>query len=161
MADPDTDPVPSRIAVRDRQFVIDIPDSRTGLVLKTVSAGSMDALLDIQRHEPIRSGELEQLIAVIEDQLVPVLKLLGQNQFFVTADPGLQRVAVALGRPGTADAVLERESVEQLFNRLADIAGGVPPSQRDVPIDRHFTLHLVWLRELMHHANVRQLKLIS
>lgn len=48
---------------------------------------------------------------------------------------------------------LDIDTVEEIFNRLADVAYGTPASRIDVPENREFATAVLFLRELMHHAS--------
>jgi len=148
-----------RIAVRDGQFVIDVPRAGHGIGRQTLLAGTTDELARLQRHEPIQPVEMELVIAAVEEHLAPVLRNLAGFRVMTTTDAGFRQIATIADADANADTELARASVERVFNAVADIAYGMPALQGKVPIDRAFTMRLIWLRELMHHANVEALKM--
>jgi len=90
-----------------------------------------------------------------------ILRRLGSPCMLVTGDSGFRRIAEAAGRSGSDPATLDLDAVERLFNALADVSEGIPAAQRGIPEDRDFAVHLVWLREIMHHGGFREVKIIA
>lgn len=98
---------------------------------------------------------LEQAIADIEDALMPQLPALadqhGPLHSRSTAANALREPA---GLSPTGPQWLSRQSLEAVFNRLADAANGAPLRQLGLPEDWPFAAHLTALRELLHHAGL-------
>ena len=116
----------------------------------------------VQGHFPPTPTRLEQAIADIEDALMPQLPAL-------TGRPGplhsRSAAANALREPAglapTGTQWLSRQSLEALFNRLADAVNGAPLRQLGLPEALAFAAQLTALRELLHHADVDGLWLLE
>lgn len=104
---------------------------------------------------PPTASQLEQAIAVIEDLLMPQLPLPGApapGLHARSAAPDALREPAGLAPCGRQ--WLARESLEALFNRLADAANGTPLRSLGLPDDPVLAAHVVGLRELLHHADL-------
>ncbi|KRG75085.1 hypothetical protein ABB30_12930 [Stenotrophomonas ginsengisoli] len=108
-----------------------------------------------QGRFPPTPAQLEQAIAHIEDALMRQLPALagrpGPLHSHSAASNALREPA---GLPFDGVQWLSRQSLEALFNRLADAANGAPLRQLGLPEDRLFAAHLTALRELLHHADL-------
>lgn len=108
-----------------------------------------------QGRFPPTPAQLEQAIADIEDALMPQLPALagrpGPLHSHSAAGNALREPA---GLPSDGVQWLSRQSLEALFNRLADAANGAPLRQLGLPEDQLFAAHLTALRELLHHAEL-------
>lgn len=111
------------------------------------------------RHFPPAEVALEQAIALTEDALMPRIPALraAPPDVLQLADPSLQALPALLGR--SAPVTLQLDDVEQAFNRLADVAAGLPARSLGVPEQPRFVAALLVVRELMHHVGWRQLQL--
>lgn len=109
----------------------------------------------VQGHFPPTPAQLEQAIADIEDALMPQLPALADQP-----GPLHSRSAAAnalrepAGLPPTGSQWLSRQSLEALFNRLADATHGAPLRQLGLPEALPFAAQLTALRELLHHAGL-------
>lgn len=124
---------------------------------------SLDDLLaaGLSRFPP---GEvaLEQAIQRVEDALMPAIPALRQPRAtgLECADPVLAPLLAASGRaPGTA-ATVSIDDVEEVFNRLARVAAGVPAHSLGLPAHPGFAAALVVVRELLHHVGLAALRLL-
>jgi exopolyphosphatase/pppGpp-phosphohydrolase len=100
---------------------------------------------------------LEAAIETVEDAVMrPPAGIAGTSRL-VGADPALRAIAVAAGHPPGVDAVLDLESIERVFDRLAARALGRPVSQDALPPDAAFAASLVIVRELMHHQRISEI----
>lgn len=104
-------------------------------------------------REPMREAGLEAAIAQIEDQIMPLVRALPAHADLRVSGSELERVLALLPESG-GDAV-PMASVEALFNRLADYAGGVPFSWPYSTSPMQVALGLLSLREVMHHGGFR------
>lgn len=107
---------------------------------------------------PPGEAALEQAIQRVEDALMPAIPALRQPGAtgLECADPLL----AASGRaPGTV-ATLSIDDVEEVFNRLARVAAGVPAHSLSLPAHPGFAAALVVVRELLHHVGLPALRLL-
>ena len=109
----------------------------------TVADTELEVGWDIAGRDPSPLG-LENAIATVEDALMKEHARLVKRASPVTRDATIRDIALAAGVPAGAEMTLAVEAVEQLFQRLAARAPGLPGG-------REFTGKLVILRELMHH----------
>ncbi|HJT61059.1 MAG TPA: hypothetical protein VJ797_05210 [Burkholderiales bacterium] len=87
---------------------------------------------------------LENAIAAVEDELARVHASLVKGGALLTDDATIRDIALAAGVHASAEMTLSVEAVEQMFQRLAARAPGLPAG-------REFAGKLLILRELMHH----------
>lgn len=106
------------------------------------------------KHDPPSPLELENAIAAIEDGIAAARIAVPGESSAESADPFLRRIAASAGLPAEGPAALSREAVEQMFQRLASRAPGLPAGPR-------FAATLLILRELMHHLRIASLSLSS
>lgn len=117
-----------------------------------IKAGDIQLILKNLKHQPAEAPELEAAIADIEDQLMPVIKDLPGHRRLVSSGAPFLRIAKVAGFDAEDEVELDVDTVEELFNRLVDVAYGTPASRLDVPENREFAAAVLFLRELMHHA---------
>ena len=98
------------------------------------------------RHDPPSPLELENAIAAVEDEVERKHQGIAKGAAPLTHDPAIRRIAVAAGVPPGGEMMLAREAVEQMFQRLASRAPGLPAGGE-------FAAMLLILRELMHHLD--------
>lgn len=89
---------------------------------------------------------LEEAIAWVEDAVMPLAASLPAQVQWCSDSPAVH----ALDLTGEA-AVLDIDTVEQLFNALADWVQGRPAALAGIPQDAHWCAALLVLRECMHH----------
>ena len=87
---------------------------------------------------------LENAIAAVEDELDRAHATLVKGAAVLTDDATIRDIGLAAGVPAAAEMTLSVQAVEQMFQRLAVHAPGLPAS-------REFAGKLLILRELMHH----------
>ena len=107
-------------------------------------------------HHNIPSpGEVEMAINVIEDaiQATPLLRTTAGS--FNCADHFLKEIASVAGE----SARLTQQNIEQVFNRVADVAAGSPRQPGEFPADPEFICYLLIVRELSHHLNIQDINL--
>jgi hypothetical protein len=102
------------------------------------------------RHDPPTGPELEAAVEAVEEAVMP---LHGRWQ----ADPQLE-VAVEAPWPAALPAALDRQSLEDLFDRAAAVAQGRPASSDPALADPELVAWLVLLREVMHHLGFERLQ---
>jgi hypothetical protein len=108
-----------------------------------------------------RPVELENAIAVIENALMPLRKLLPPSSTFLLAGDGVATIAQSAGLAADGDLVLSLEQVEEIFRDLAAVSEGRPVTSSRAPIDRKFTIAILALREFMHHLSFDSVRLLQ
>ncbi|WP_374510717.1 hypothetical protein [Niveibacterium sp.] len=101
-------------------------------------------------HDPPTPFELENAIAVIEDELMPLPKTLPSPAALVVAGEPVRPLVQLIGGRESASSVT-REAVENLFQELATISASGHAGSSGMPTARHFAGMLLILREFMHH----------
>jgi exopolyphosphatase/pppGpp-phosphohydrolase len=96
--------------------------------------------------------ELERAIDLLEDELARVPRPLHGPATLASGDARL------LGWAGGA-ALLSREEIEALFQRLSSAALGDPSALRGLPRDRDAAAALLVVRELLHHLGYAELRI--
>ena len=126
----------------------------------TLPLGMRTLRRNLSRFPP-REAELEQLIADVEDVLMPQVARIRQLAPLplASADAVFGRIAEVAGVSAQANALLDIDAVERVFNRLASVAAGHPARHEGIPEDLDFVAALVLLREVMHHAGFPALSL--
>lgn len=128
---------------------------------RTLQAGSLAPARQLLRHAPVTAAELEALIELIEERIMPSLRLLPAATGLEAVAAEMDDVARALAPGADGGQVVGIDEVERLFNRLADVASGSPVAAAGLPADAAFALRLVLLREVMHHGGFAQVTLLS
>lgn len=96
-----------------------------------------------------RPLELERAIDHVEDELMRAVAWTAGRTTLATEHP----LVLGLAPSG---AVVQRDAVEALFQRLASGALGDPSALKGVPTGREAAATLLILRELMHHLGFSQ-----
>lgn len=141
------------LKVDNDQFLLEIVrdiESQNHTILK---AGNMNSILNNIHHEPAEAIELEYAIEDIEDQLMPIIKDLPDNRCLLTSEQLFLDIANVAELDLDDNRQLDIETVEEVFNRLADVAWGTPATRLKMPENREFAATVLFLRELMHHAD--------
>jgi len=102
---------------------------------------------------------LERAIAQVEDLIMPTIRSLPRTAQLVVSGSELAAVLALL--PAGAGGGVSIESVESLFNQLADVAAGSPVAWRRAASPGRVALGLVVLREVMHHGGFRSVSLLG
>lgn len=141
------------------RLTLRIGPERIGFVMPSggwLDAGSLRAVIDLLRHAPPTAGELELAIAEVEDGLMPVMRQLPSSARLHGETSQLNDIARAAGYTAEAMQSLSTGGVEGLFNRIADIAHGMPAAAAGVPEQLvsgpSFVATLIVLREVLHHG---------
>ena len=113
-------------------------------------------------HNPPTPGEVENGIMVVEDEVMPLHKLLIPNSQLYTMDMTVSEIAhLTACKDFDQGMVLARADMEFVFTRLAAIISGRPASQDVLPSDNSFASTLLILREVMHHLGFMQITILS
>lgn len=134
------------------QFILEVVNNNETKSQVTIKAGAIQIILNNLKHEPAEAIEIEAAIADIEDQLMPVIKDLPERRCLVTSEQTFWEIAKVAGFNAEDKIELDIETVEEIFNRLVDLAYGTPARMLKVPVGREFAASVLFLRELMHHA---------
>jgi hypothetical protein len=105
------------------------------------------------------AAALERAIAEVEDLIMPTIRSLPRTAELVVSGSELAEVLALL--PAGAGGAVSVESVESLFNQLADVAAGSPVAWRHAASPGRVALGLVVLREVMHHGGFRSVSLLG
>ncbi|MFH5883960.1 hypothetical protein ACG2F4_06580 [Halalkalibaculum sp. DA3122] len=151
---PEDGPI-TNIQVKGKQFILEIVESGEKGATTAIEAGNIQTILDNLKHEPAEAIELEAAIADIEDQLMPIIRDLPKRRCLVTSEETFWSIAKVAGCNTDDNLQLDIATVEEIFNRLADVAYGTPASRLGVPENREFAAAVLFLRELMHHAGFK------
>lgn len=100
--------------------------------------------------------ELEEAIAAVEDEVMPVVRALAGVAELVTADAELSALAAAASLDEGGELPLER--VEWLFDEVTRAALGGAASQVPFELTRASAATVLILRELMHHGGIQVLR---
>ena len=110
---------------------------------------------DFFKHFPPTPPEIENAIQVVEDEVMPLHRLLMATSDLYTLDESIQDIArLTVYSEVQHGLTLARKDVEQVFNRLAAIISGRPASQDVLPTTNSFAATLLILREVMHHLGL-------
>lgn len=101
--------------------------------------------------------ELEDAVAAVEDEVMPVVRQLADVTELITTDPGL--CALTAAARVDAEGVLPVERIEWLFDELSRAALGGPVSGLPFTPSKRWAATLLILRELMHHGGIRALRI--
>ncbi|MGK7369706.1 MAG: hypothetical protein ACNS64_05785 [Candidatus Halalkalibacterium sp. M3_1C_030] len=135
------------------RFILEVVYDSGSKSQSTYTAGNIQSILANLKHEPAKAIEIEAAIADIEEELMPVIKDLPERRCLFTSEKAFWEIAKVAGFESEDKLKLKIDTVEEIFNRLVDVAYGTPASRLDVPEDRGFTATVLFLRELMHHAS--------
>lgn len=140
-------------------------DAATPSVVARLPLG-LTALQQQMRHAPLpTAGEVEACIAEVEDILMPRIAAWPRTGLLRTHDAEarhLAEAAAAAGHPAQPlPLTLSIDAVEEVFNRLADVLGGMPAARLGIPERPEFIAYLIVLRELMHHAGFVSLRVCA
>jgi hypothetical protein len=102
-------------------------------------------------HESPTADELENAITAVEDALMPVRAQIPAGSVLQSMDAGIREIAYAAGLPHQPKLKLHRDTVEQTFSRMVEVAHGRPASHDALPPGADFAARLLILREFMHH----------
>ena len=105
----------------------------------------------------LTEASLESTIAHVEDLIMPILCVLPASAQLRVSGAELERAFQLL--PVADSDAASTETLEGLFNELADYAGGSPVAWRHSSSPDDVALGVVVLREVMHHGGFRAVSL--
>jgi exopolyphosphatase/pppGpp-phosphohydrolase len=126
-----------------------------------VPVGLQTLVREILRHSPPTPFEIESAIALIEDELMKVHRLLPANASLETKDACMWNMVSLINPTAQNERLVTLEEVEQLFDLLAALSAGRPASMAGIPSDAYFAAALLLLREMMHHLNFKTVQVLK
>lgn len=122
-------------------------------------SASLAGIRNVLETGRLNGARLESVINQIEDMIMPALQgLPGSDELEVTGAD----FARAFGLLPKDEAVVARiDSIERLFNQLADHAGGSPLAWQHALPPGDLALGLTVLREIMHHGRFGSAELVT
>lgn len=115
---------------------------------------------EVLRHAPPTPAELERAIALIEDELMKLHRLIPETAALVTTDTHIADLVRMIHPEIQSSIMASIEEVEQLFDLLAALSLGRPATSAGVPSDVRFAAILLILREVMHHLRFRSIQIL-
>jgi exopolyphosphatase/pppGpp-phosphohydrolase len=113
------------------------------------------------KHNPPTPGEVENAIATIEDEVMPIRKLVVPNSRLFTSDDVIREIArCAFPVEDKPEMILPRTTMEQVFGRLGAIISGRPASLDILPTTNTFASTLLILREVMYHIGFEEITIL-
>ena len=123
--------------------------------------GSERTATDFFNRFPPTFNEVENAIMVVEDEVMPLHKMLVPGSGLYTLDAGIREIArLTVFTENKQGIILARSDMEQVFNRIATIITGRPASQDILPATNSFAATLLILREVMHHLGFRDITIL-
>lgn len=104
--------------------------------------------------------EVENIIAAIEDEIMPIGRQIPVGSQLFTSDPDLGEVALQAGAQQGPTTRLTLDALEQVFNRWVAFIEGRPGTQDPLPRTHRFALGLLILREVMHHWQIEEITFV-
>jgi len=145
----------------DYSFISQGADSDKPDNLWVFAIGTVKTAIDFFKQYPPTFNEVENAIMVVEDEVMPLHKLLLPNTGLYTMDAGVREIAQLTVFAETKQGInLARADMEQVFNRLAAIITGRPASQDILPANISFATALLILREVMHHLGFTDITIL-
>jgi hypothetical protein len=145
-----------RTSGRRRTVGLRLEDDRLNFFDST--AGSLSGVRSGLEAGRLDAAVLERAIAEVEDLIMPTIRSLPRTAELVVSGSELAEVLALL--PAGGGGGVSIESVESLFNQLADYAAGSPVAWRHAASPGRVALGLVVLREVMHHGGFRSVSLL-
>lgn len=119
-------------------------------------------------HSTPRAVEVEEAIIRIEDEIMRVHTQVDAALPLVSSDEHVWDIARRIAGPDqdvsagmVLQRVLQRDEVEFLFNRWADIVSGSPVHASEQVMTKEFGAQLLILRELLHHFDFEEMLLVE
>jgi len=123
--------------------------------------GSVKTAREFFNQFPPTPGEIENAIQVVEDEVMPLHKLLIPGSGLYSTDTSIKEIAeYAMSEDNKDELILTRDSMERVFSRLAAIITGLPASQDVLPASNEFASTLLILREVMHHLGFMEIVIL-
>ena len=143
-------------------FIVQGTESMKPEKIWTFDIGTKKTARDFFNHFPPTPGEVENAINYVEDEVMPLHKLLAPNSGIYSTDERIREIVQYSGfEENQNELILSRVSMEGVFSRLAAIITGLPASQDVLPASTAFAATLLILREVMHHLGFTKISFIK
>jgi len=110
-------------------------------------------------HSPPREDEIEYAINTIEDVLAMIPDARQHAATLLVSGEHVAALRALMEHPLERGAKgIERNAVEHLFGRLANVITGRPAAVEGIPADTAFAASLLILREILHHLDFAWIK---
>ncbi len=120
--------------------------------------GSEKTSKEFFKHTPPSPDEIEYAINFIEDNIVPLKKILPSNSELYSFSPVMQEIILQANKNILSqEKILPIKDMEDIFSRLAIIISGRPYSTDTLPESTSFAASLLILREFMHHLGFQNI----
>lgn len=113
-------------------FILEVVNGNEPVDQAVIKAGNIQQILKLLKPEPAEAIELEA-IADIEEQQMLVINNLPRHRCLATSEQAFWNIARVAGFDSEDRLKLYVDTVEEIFNRLADVAYGTPASRLNIP----------------------------
>jgi len=143
-------------------FIVQGSESKNPEKIWVFDIGTEKTARDFFNRFPPTPGEVENAINFVEDELMPVFKLLTPESGIYSTDERIREIVhYAVFEENQNKLILTRVSMERVFSRLAAIITGFPASQDVLPASTTFAATLLILREVMHHFGFTEISFLK
>lgn len=126
-----------------------------------LNIGFVKTAKEFFKHNPPTPRELEEAIATIEDELARARTIVVNDSMLITTDKVVLGIARTAGIGSVNGPMLSIEVVEQLYQRLAAVSSGAPPTQEETKLYAEHAATIGILREAMHHLRYAAITVIA
>lgn len=123
----------------------------------TLSAGYKRISDTFFNRDIPNEAEVEFAINAIENELMRNKDLLERKGYLFTSDRNL---IAFFNKNGSNEHTYSRQDVEDLFSKYARVMMGAPSSEINAEITREDVAIVLILREIMHHLDFEELRII-
>ena len=139
-------------------FIVQGTETKKPEKIWVFDMGTEKTARDFFIHIPPTPGEVENAINYVEDEVMPLHKLLTPDSGIYSTDERIREILQYAGFEENQDKlILTRVNLERVFSRLAAIITGLPSSQDVLPASNTFAATLLILREVMHHLGFKDI----
>jgi exopolyphosphatase/pppGpp-phosphohydrolase len=143
-------------------FIVQGSETKKPEKIWAFDIGTEKTARDFFNRFPPTPGEVENAINYVEDEVMPVHKLLSPDSCLYSTDERIREVFQYAGFEKNQDElILTRINMERVFSRLAAIITGLPASQDVLPASNTFAATLLILREVMHHFGFTEISFLK
>lgn len=143
-------------------FIVQGSETKKPEKIWAFDIGTEKTARDFFNRFPPTPGEVENAINYVEDEVMPVHKLLSPDSCLYSTDERIREIFQYAGFEKNQDElILTRINMERVFSRLAAIITGLPASQDVLPASTTFAATLLILREVMHHLGFTEISFLK
>lgn len=113
------------------------------------------------RRSPPTPLEMENAIAIVEDEVIRAVALLAPGSALLCSDALVREIAVLSGVAPIPSMRMPLDAMERVFERLAAVAEGRPVVREGLPRGTDFAATLLILREFMHHLRFTSVVVVA